>query len=108
MKLLAVDTSTEACSAALFIDGRITERYQLAPRKHSHLILGMVDGLMTDAGIDVSELDVLAFGQGPGSFMGYFGGADQSPIAVKTGEIVLEKNIIANRFPGRGFAVEQK
>ena len=70
MKLLALDTSTEACSAALSIDGEITQRYQLAPREHTHLILGMIESLLQDAGLKSSEIDVMAFGRGPGSFMG--------------------------------------
>ncbi len=70
MKLLAVDTSTEACSAALLIDGEISQQYRLAPREHSHLILNMIDDLLRDAKITSKDLDVMAFGRGPGSFMG--------------------------------------
>lgn len=70
LKLLALDTSTEACSAALYIDGEITQQYKVAPREHTHLILGMIESLLQDAGLKSSELDVLAFGRGPGSFMG--------------------------------------
>ncbi len=70
MKLLAVDTSTEACSAALLIDGEISQQYRLAPREHSHLILGMIDELLNQANIRAKDIDVMAFGRGPGSFMG--------------------------------------
>ena len=75
MNILAIDTATEACSAALIIDSdtinsRITARYQLAPREHSRLILKMVDELLADAALPVSRLDAIAFGRGPGSFMG--------------------------------------
>jgi len=70
MKILAIDTATEACSAALYIDGELSSCYQLAPREHSRLILKMIDGLLADANITVSELDAIAFGRGPGSFMG--------------------------------------
>jgi len=70
LKLLAIDTATEACSAALYIDGEITQQYQIAPRQHSALILGMVDELLTAAACKVSSLDALAFARGPGSFMG--------------------------------------
>ena len=70
LKLLALDTSTEACSAALYIDGEITQHYKVAPREHTHLILGMIEQLLQDADLKSSEIDVLAFGRGPGSFMG--------------------------------------
>lgn len=70
MKLLAVDTSTEACSAALLVDGVVSHRYQLAPREHSHLILKMIDELFSEENLTVAELDAVAFGRGPGSFMG--------------------------------------
>ncbi len=70
MKLLALDTATEACSAALYIDGEIQQKYELAPREHTQLILGMAQKLMNEAGIKVTQLDALAFGRGPGSFTG--------------------------------------
>ena len=70
MKLLAVETSTEACSAALFIDGVINERFELAPKEHTKLILPMIDSLMSDAGLKPQQLDALAFSCGPGSFTG--------------------------------------
>lgn len=70
MKLLAVETATEACSAALFIDGEIVERFELAPKEHTQLILPMIDSLMAEAGLKPTDLDSLAFGRGPGSFTG--------------------------------------
>ena len=70
MKILAIDTATEACSAALYIDGERRSTYQLAPRQHSRLILKMIDGLLADADLSVNQLDAIAFGRGPGSFMG--------------------------------------
>ena len=70
MKVLAIDTATEACSAALYFEGDIRQQYRIAPREHSHIILPMIDQLLAEAGISVSELDALAFGRGPGSFMG--------------------------------------
>lgn len=70
MNILALDTATEACSAALYVDGKITTQYQLAPREHSRLILKMIDTLLAEAGVAVSDLDAIAFGRGPGSFMG--------------------------------------
>lgn len=70
MKLLAVETSTDACSAALFVDGEIREKFQLAPREHTKLILPMIDALMADAELKPQQLDAVALSRGPGSFTG--------------------------------------
>jgi len=70
MKILAIDTSTEACSAALLIDDKVTQRYQIAPRQHADLILGMSDELLSESKTKLSELDAIAFGRGPGAFTG--------------------------------------
>lgn len=70
MKILAVETSTEACSAALYIDGEVQEKFEIAPREHTKLILPMIDLLMADAELKPQQLDALAFSRGPGSFTG--------------------------------------
>lgn len=70
MKLLAIETATEACSAALYLDGEIIEQYEIAPRQHAQLLLGMADALLAEAGLMPAQLDALAFGRGPGAFTG--------------------------------------
>lgn len=70
MRILAIDTATEACSAALLEDGSVIERYRLAPRRHAELILPMVESLLQEADLPVSAMDALAFGRGPGAFTG--------------------------------------
>jgi tRNA threonylcarbamoyladenosine biosynthesis protein TsaB len=70
VKLLGLETSGEACSAALLLEGVITQRLELAPRRHGELILGMLQGLLEGAGVRLSDLDAIAFGRGPGSFTG--------------------------------------
>lgn len=69
MKLLAFDTATDVCTAALWLEGRILERSQ-AESRHSEHLLPMVDGLLAEAGVTLRQLDAIAFGRGPGSFTG--------------------------------------
>jgi tRNA threonylcarbamoyladenosine biosynthesis protein TsaB len=70
MIILGVETSTEACSAAVGCDGRIIERYALAPREHNRLILPMIEAVLAEAGVGRTQVDAIAFGRGPGSFTG--------------------------------------
>ena len=70
VRILALDTSTAACSAALFHDDHIISRYQLAPRQHGELILPMLDSVLAEAGLALTQLDAVAFGRGPGAFTG--------------------------------------
>ncbi len=70
MKLLALDTSTESCSCALFLDGKTTERTRLALRQHAEFILQMIDELLAEAALKPTQLDALAVIRGPGSFTG--------------------------------------
>ena len=70
MILLAFETSTEACSVALWMDGEVRERYGVAPRQHAELALPWAEQLLADAGIARSRIDGVAVGRGPGAFTG--------------------------------------
>ncbi len=70
MRLLALDTATERCSAALWADATVTLREAWAPREHARLILPMLEELLREARLGGAELDAVAFGRGPGAFTG--------------------------------------
>lgn len=69
-KILALDTSTDACSVALSLNGETKEDFRIIPRQHTQQLLPMVELMLSEAGVSVSELDAIAFGRGPGSFAG--------------------------------------
>ena len=100
MKILAIETSTEYCSVALWLDGTVSERCELVGQKHSEVLMAMLDALLKDAGVTVKQVDGIAFGKGPGSFtgvriacgvaQGLALGADVPVVGVSTLEAVAE------------------
>ena len=70
MNLLAVDTSSNACSVALQIGDDISDRHVVEPRAHTKILLPMISELLADAGLTLSNLDAIVLGNGPGSFIG--------------------------------------
>lgn len=70
MKILAIDTATEALSVALNVDGEVTERASRPGRGHGTELLGYVDELLGRTGLRLRDLDAIAVGRGPGAFTG--------------------------------------
>jgi tRNA threonylcarbamoyladenosine biosynthesis protein TsaB len=70
MFYLALDTATDACSVATYVDGEIRERYEVLQREHTQKLLPMVHAALADCGRTLAQLDGIACGMGPGSFAG--------------------------------------
>ena len=68
MNLLAIDTSSNACSVALQYDGEVTENHVVEPREHTRLLMPMITEVL--GGRAPQELDAIVLGNGPGSFIG--------------------------------------
>lgn len=91
MKLLAFETATEACSVALYLDGEIIERHEVAPRLHAEYALPWAEALLAEAGITRSQLDVIALSRGPGAFTGV-----RLAIAIAQGiALALDRPVVA-------------
>jgi tRNA threonylcarbamoyladenosine biosynthesis protein TsaB len=68
--ILALDSSTDACSVALLRNGEMTSLFEMAAKSHTQRLLPMVDEVLQQSRCDKSTLDAIAFGRGPGSFTG--------------------------------------
>jgi len=70
MRLLALDTSSIACSVAVQKDAAIVERHEEQPREHTRLLVPMIESSLSEAGMTLADLDAIILGNGPGSFIG--------------------------------------
>ena len=70
MNLLGFDSTSLACSVALWREGEIFSDHAIQPRKQAQLLLLMIDAVFKKANLSHHDLHGIAFGQGPGSFTG--------------------------------------
>ena len=70
MRLLALDTSSLACSVALQVDDEVSWRHEEQAREHTRILVPMIEEVLAEAGVRVADLDGIVLGNGPGSFIG--------------------------------------
>ena len=68
--ILAIDTATEACSVAVYVNGEYREVYEVIPRQHSQRLFAMLQSLLPDGRLRDHGIDAIAYSCGPGSFTG--------------------------------------
>lgn len=112
-RLLAIETSSEACSVALNLDGELREAHEHAPLRHAELLLPAVRRLLASAEVPLSAVDAIAFGRGPGSFtslrigigvvQGLAWGADLPVVPVSSLAAVAQQ--AAERHPGEALRI---
>ncbi|WP_116963036.1 tRNA (adenosine(37)-N6)-threonylcarbamoyltransferase complex dimerization subunit type 1 TsaB [Fastidiosibacter lacustris] len=70
MNILAIDTSSSFCSVTLFVKDALFTQTRNIPREHNEYLLPMINELISQAKIQKTAIDLLAYGVGPGSFVG--------------------------------------
>ena len=70
MKLLALDTSSVACTVAVQVGDEVTEQHEEQPREHTRLLMPMIRSVLEKAEVGLADLDGIVLGNGPGSFIG--------------------------------------
>ena len=70
MNLLAIDTSSLACSVALRAGDALIERHEEQAREHTRLLTPMIMEVLAESGMNLPQLDAIVLGNGPGSFIG--------------------------------------
>lgn len=94
MKILAADTSTPSASVCLAKEDKILASRFLNPEDtHSRHLLSMIEGVFSDAGLGLDDLDALAVSTGPGSFTG-----------LRIGISTVKGLAMARNFPVFGFS----
>lgn len=70
VNFLAIDTSTDMGLVVLKYHHKVYARVQREPREHNRFLLAMITEVLHEAGIELTALDAMVCGNGPGSFVG--------------------------------------
>lgn len=108
MRILAIDTATEACSVALWNDGTVNAHFELCPREHTQRILPMVQDILTTSGTSLTDINALAYGRGPGSFTGVRIGIGIAQGLALGAELPMIRRLHANDDGARGVAQKRR
>ena len=116
--ILAIDAATEACSVALEYNGVLYHRFEICPAAHSQRLLPLVDEVLKQAQVKLSQLDAIAYSTGPGSFtgvrigvsaaQGLAFGADLPMIGVSTLQTMAQGAIRLHQAQAVGAAIDAR
>jgi tRNA threonylcarbamoyladenosine biosynthesis protein TsaB len=96
MNILALDSSTEACSVALLSDQNVVEKFEVIGRGHAEHLLPMINSLLVENGVSLDEIELFAYGAGPGSFTGLrIGAAMMQGLALARGRKLIAVSSLA-------------
>jgi len=70
MRILALDTTTPTATAGIWTDGIMTGLYTIQTTTHSTTLLPMIESLLKNLSLTITDLDAMAVSVGPGSFTG--------------------------------------
>jgi tRNA threonylcarbamoyladenosine biosynthesis protein TsaB len=96
MRLLAIDTTSEACSVGVAAGGATIIRSEIVGRGHAEILMRLIEEAMTEARLAFADLDRIAVTVGPGSFTGLrIGIAAARGFALVTGKPAIGINTLA-------------
>lgn len=107
MNILALDSSTEACSVALLTANKVVEKFEVIGRGHAEHLLPMINNLLSDHGAALDDIDLFAYGAGPGSFTGLrIGAAMMQGLAMaRERNLVAVSSLAALAIPHQGLVL---
>ena len=107
MNILALDSATEACSVALLTDQGLVQQFEVIGRGHAEHLLPMIDSLLKQSEMTIEQVDLFAYGAGPGSFTGIrIGAAMMQGLALaRDRKLVAVSSLAALASRHRGYVL---
>jgi tRNA threonylcarbamoyladenosine biosynthesis protein TsaB len=109
INILALDSATEACSVALLTGQGVTQQFEVIGRGHAEHLLPMIEAVLSQSEMAIEQVDLFAYGAGPGSFTGIrIGAAMMQGLALARGKKLVAVSslaALAAQYSGKVLAV---